>query len=231
MGLRRKHEKQARKSMVAACRAMNATGINQGAAGNVSLRFGESMLITPSGVDYETLAPDMIITMALAAEEPARDEATGLRASSEWRFHRDILRARADVSAVVHTHAPYATVMSMLRRPIPASHYMIAAFGGAQVECTDYAPFGTQELSNLALQGLGPRLGVLLGSHGMIAVGPDLQRAMWLAGELETLAKLHYLASLAGAPVILPEEETLALVEKFSAYGPGASKSSGDSNG
>jgi L-fuculose-phosphate aldolase len=227
MGLTRKHEKQARKSMVAACRAMNATGINQGAAGNVSLRFGESMLITPSGVDYDTLAPDMIITMALAAEEPARDEATGLRASSEWRFHRDILRARADVGAVVHTHAPYATVMSMLRRPIPASHYMIAAFGGAQVECVDYAPFGTQELSNLALQGLGTRLGVLLGSHGMIAVGPDLQRAMWLAGELETLAKLHYLASLAGAPVILPEEETLALVEKFSAYGPGALKSSG----
>ena len=210
--------------MVEACRAMNATGINQGAAGNVSLRFGDSMLITPSGVDYETLAPDMIVVMALAAEEPARNEETGLRASSEWRFHRDILRARSDVGAVVHTHAPYATVLSMLRRPIPASHYMIAAFGGAQVECTDYAPFGTQELSDLTLQGLGPRLGVLLGSHGMIAVGPDLRRAMWLAGELETLAKLHYLASLAGAPVILPEEETLALCERFSAYGPGAAK-------
>jgi L-fuculose-phosphate aldolase len=220
----RKDEKQARKSMVEACRAMNATGINQGAAGNVSLRFGDSMLITPSGVDYETLAPDMIVVMALAAEEPARNEETGLRASSEWRFHRDILRARSDVGAVVHTHAPYATVLSMLRRPIPASHYMIAAFGGAQVECTDYAPFGTQELSDLTLQGLGPRLGVLLGSHGMIAVGPDLRRAMWLAGELETLAKLHYLASLAGAPVILPEEETLALCERFSAYGPGAAK-------
>ena len=210
--------------MVEACRAMNATGINQGAAGNVSLRFGDSMLISPSGVDYETLAPDMIVVMALAAEEPARNEETGLRASSEWRFHRDILRARSDVGAVVHTHAPYATVLSMLRRPIPASHYMIAAFGGAQVECTDYAPFGTQELSDLTLQGLGPRLGVLLGSHGMIAVGPDLRRAMWLAGELETLAKLHYLASLAGAPVILPEEETLALCERFSAYGPGAAK-------
>jgi L-fuculose-phosphate aldolase len=166
----------------------------------------------------------MIVVMALAAEEPARNEETGLRASSEWRFHRDILRARSDVGAVVHTHAPYATVLSMLRRPIPASHYMIAAFGGAQVECTDYAPFGTQELSDLTLQGLGPRLGVLLGSHGMIAVGPDLRRAMWLAGELETLAKLHYLASLAGAPVILPEEETLALCERFSAYGPGAAK-------
>jgi L-fuculose-phosphate aldolase len=123
---------------------------------------------------------------------------------------------------VVHTHAPYATVLSMLRRPIPASHYMIAAFGGAQIDCTDYAPFGTPELSNLAVMGLGPRQGVLLGSHGMIAVGPDLKRALWLAGELETLAKLHYLASLAGAPVLLPEEETLALCARFASYGPGS---------
>jgi L-fuculose-phosphate aldolase len=135
------------------------------------------MLITPSGVDYDRLDPEMIVLMPLEAEEAARDEKTGLKASSEWRFHRDIFRARPDVRAVVHSHAPYATVMSMLRRPIPASHYMIAAFGGARIECTDYAPFGTQALSDLALEGLGPRLGVLLGSHGMIAVGPDLTRA------------------------------------------------------
>ncbi|MGO9389931.1 class II aldolase/adducin family protein [Rhodoblastus sp.] len=224
MGFSTKEEAQARKDIVEACRAMNASGINQGAAGNISLRFGQSMLITPSGVDYQGLAPEMIVAMDLSADEAARDENTGLRASSEWRFHRDIFFARPDVGAIVHTHAPYATVMSMLRRPIPASHYMIAAFGGASVECTDYAPFGTQELSELAVRGLGPRQGVLLGSHGMIAVGPDLARALWLAGELETLAKLHYLASLAGAPVILPEAETLALCERFAGYGPGAAK-------
>ena len=204
---------------------MNASGINQGAAGNISLRLDDAMLITPSGVDYEALEPDMVFAMSLDAEAPARDPRTGLVASSEWRFHRDIFRARADVQAVVHTHAPYATVMSMLRRPIPASHYMIAAFGGSRIECTDYAPFGTAELSDLAVGGLGTRLGVLLGSHGMIAVGPDLKRALWLAGELENLAKLHYLASLAGAPVVLPDAEALALVERFSSYGPGARKS------
>ncbi len=215
-------EAQARQSIVHACRMLNASGNNQGAAGNISQRFGGSMLITPSGVDYETLEPDMIFAMELDAEEPSRDARTGLAASSEWRFHRDIYRAREDVRAVVHTHAPYATVLSMLRRPIPASHYMIAAFGGAQIECADYAPFGTAELSEVAVRGLGPRQGVLLGSHGMIAVGPDLKRALWLAGELETLAKLHYLASLAGAPVLLSEAETLALCERFSSYGPGA---------
>ncbi|MCI4677824.1 class II aldolase/adducin family protein [Rhodoblastus acidophilus] len=224
MAARSEAERAAREAIVAACRAMNAKDFNQGAAGNVSARFGPSMLITPSGVDYDDLTPDMIVAMDLSAESPDRDEKTGLKASSEWRFHRDILRARADVGAVVHAHAPYATVLSMLRRPIPASHYMIAAFGGAQIECTDYAPFGTAELSALALAGLGPRNGVILGSHGMIAVGPDLKRALWLAGELETLARLHYLASLAGAPVVLPENEVLSLVERFAAYGPGAKK-------
>lgn len=224
MGFSTDNEAQARKDIVEACRAMNASGINQGAAGNISLRLSQSMLITPSGVDYQVLAPEMIVAMDFSADEAARDETTGLRASSEWRFHRDIFFARPDVGAIVHTHAPYATVMSMLRRPIPASHYMIAAFGGASVECTDYAPFGTSELSELAVRGLGPRQGVLLGSHGMIAVGSDLARALWLAGELETLAKLHYLASLAGAPVILSEAETLALCERFAGYGPGAIK-------
>ncbi len=213
---------EARRKLVAACQTMNAKGFNLGAAGNVSLRLGEAMLITPSGVDYDRMTPDLILLQRLDAETPARDAATGVKASSEWRFHRDILRARPDVHAVVHSHAPYATVMSMLRRPIPASHYMIAAFGGSRIECVDYAPFGTQDLSDLALAGLGDRLGVLLGSHGMIAVGPDLDRALWLAGELETLARLHYLASLAGAPALLDEAHIGEMVERFAGYGPGA---------
>jgi L-fuculose-phosphate aldolase len=213
-------EREAREKLVAACRAMNAGGVNQGAAGNISLRFGLGMLVTPSGVDYDELAPEMILVQSLDADEPARKG--GFRASSEWRFHRDIFRARPEINAVVHTHAPYATVMSMLRRPIPASHYMVAAFGGDTIECTDFAPVGTQELSDLAVKGLANRLGVLLGSHGMIAVGPDLTRALWLAGELETLAKLHYLAGLAGGAVLLDGDKVAALVKIFPGYGPGA---------
>ena len=182
MARKNKEERKLREAIVAGCRVMNAKHINQGAAGNISSRLGSSMLITPSGVDYDELAPDMIVAMELDADSTVIDEKTGLKASSEWRFHRDILLARPDVGAVVHAHAPYATVLSMLRRPIPASHYMIAAFGGLTIECTDYAPFGTAELSALAVEGLGPRNGVLLGSHGMIAVGPDLKRALWLAG-------------------------------------------------
>jgi L-fuculose-phosphate aldolase len=215
-------ETEARQKLVVACRTMNAKGLNQGAAGNISLRFGDAMLITPSGVDYDALTPAMILAQGLDADQPARDASLGVKASSEWRFHRDILRARPDVAAVVHNHAPYATVLSMLRRPIPASHYMIAAFGGARIECADYAPFGTQALSELAVAALGDRLGVLLGSHGMIAVGPDLDRALWLAEELETLAKLHYLAGLAGTPVVLGDDHVAELISRFAGYGSGS---------
>ena len=158
----------------------------------------------------------MIVAMDLDRRGAGRATSkTGLNASSEWRFHRDIFRARPDVAAVVHAHAPYATVLSMLRRPIPASHYMIAAFGAERDRMHRLRALRHPELSELAVAGLGPRQGVLLGSHGMIAVGPDLKRALWLAGELETLAKLHYLASLAGGPVILPNAEDPVAVREI----------------
>ncbi len=142
-----------------------------------------------------------------------------LRPSSEWRFHRDIMRARDDIGAIVHTHAPYATALAMLRKPIPAAHYMIAAFGGPTIRCTDYAPFGTQELSDLAVAGLEGRHGVLLGSHGMIATGADLEQAMWRAVELEALAKMYHLALLVGTPAILADEDVAVLAELFKSYG------------
>lgn len=179
------------------------------------------MLITPSGVAYEALTPASLALMPLdgggAFEGP-------LKPSSEWRFHLDILRARPDVGAVVHAHSTYATVLSILRRPIKAVHYMIAAFGGPEIACTDYAPFGTQELSELVVEGLGPRHGVLLGNHGMIATGATLEQAMHRAVELETLARQSYLAGLAGTPVILPDDEIMRCVERFKSYGPQAQK-------
>ena len=119
----------------------------------------------------------------------------------------------------VHTHATYATALSMLRREIPAAHYMIAAFGGPTIRCTDYAPYGTQALSELVVEGLRDRNGVLLGNHGMIVIGRDLDEAMWRAVELETLAKQFTIASLVGDPVILPDDEIMRTVERFSGYG------------
>lgn len=162
-------------------------------------------------------SPKSIARMPLSG---AHGEWSGpLRPSSEWRFHHDILCARPDVGAIVHTHAPYATALAMLHKPIPAAHYMIAAFGGPTVRCTDYAPFGTQELSDLVVAGLEGRHGVLLGSHGMIATGADLEQALWRAVELEALAKMYHLALLVGTPAILSDKEVAELVERFKSYG------------
>ncbi len=180
-------EKDLRAAIIAQCRAMNAAGLSQGTAGNISARLDEAMLITPSAIPYDDMRPDMLARMPLGGEYGAWSGR--YRPSSEWRFHLDIMRARPDVGAIVHCHSTYATVLSMLHKPIAAAHYMIAIFGGPSVRCTAYAPYGTKELADLAVAGLEGRNGVLLGNHGMIATGATLAEAMWRAGELETLAQ------------------------------------------
>jgi L-fuculose-phosphate aldolase len=212
-------EKDLRAAIVAQCRAMNAAGLNQGTSGNISARFGETMLITPSAVPYDAMGPSMIARMPIEGDYGAWSGPHP--PSTEWRFHLDILRARPDVGAIVHCHAINATALSMLREPILAAHYMIAAFGGPTVRCTGYAPYGTKELSELAVAGLEARNGVLLGNHGLIAVGETLGQAMWRASELEALAKMYILALTIGEPVILPDDEIMRTVERFKTYGQG----------
>ena len=208
-------ENDLRDALVQANLDLVRRGLNQGTAGNISLRFGPTMLITPSGMEPDQVTPGMIAAMPVKGEGWRGPR----KPSSEWRLHRDILRHRPDVGAVVHTHSLYATVLSTLHRPIPALHYMIASFNGPTIRCTPYAPFGTQALSDLIIEHLGDRHGVLLGNHGMVATGRDLAQAMWRAGELETLAKMAFLAGCAGTPVILPDEEIARTVERFADYG------------
>ena len=143
--------------------------------------------------------------------------------SSEWRFHLDILRMRRDVNAIAHMHSTYATTLAVLNRSIPAVHYMIAAFGGPTVRCVSYAPYGTKELSQLVLDGLNNRDGVLLANHGAIVTGPNMQRALWRALELENLARIYYQAILVGEPIILSDAEIYQTVERFKNYGPAQS--------
>ena len=204
-----------RRQIVAQALECCRLGLNQGTSGNLSARTAGGMLITPTATPYERLKPAMIAHMTLD-----RENWTGpLKPSSEWRFHRDIYLARADAGAVVHTHSTYATALSMLRRDIPAVHYMIAAFGGPSVRCTNYAPYGTQALSDLVVEGIKDRTGVLLGNHGMIVIGGDLEEAMWRAVELETLAKQFWISSMAGTPIVLPDDEIMRTVERFKSYG------------
>ena len=129
------------------------------------------------------------------------------------------MRARPDAGGIVHTHSTYATVLAIARKPIPACHYMVAAFGGNDIRCAGYALYGTQELSELALQALEGRNGCLLANHGMITVGNSLDKAMWLAVELETLARQYYLSLTLGSPHILSDADIADVAKGFSSYG------------
>jgi L-fuculose-phosphate aldolase len=205
-----------RRSIVAACREMNALGINQGTSGNISVRLPDrsGFLVTPSGIPYDVMEPAMIVEMDLDG---------GYRGdvlpSSEWRMHLDILRTRPEAGAVVHTHATHATALSCLRVGIPSFHYMVAAGGGPDIRCADYATFGTPELSARMLEALAGRTACLLANHGMICLGASLQKAMWLAVEVEAMARQYLVARVAGQPVLLDEAEMARVLGLFRGYG------------
>ena len=203
-----------RRAIIAACLRMNAEGLNQGTSGNVSVRAPGGMLITPSGVPYAETDPAQIV---FVAEDGAWSG--DWRPSSEWRMHRDIYRPRPEAEAVVHVHSTCATALSCLRRGIPAFHYMVAAAGGRDIRCADYATFGSQELSDATIAALDGRRACLLANHGQIAFGPSLEQALWLAGEVEALARQLVAAESLGPPVILPDEEMDRVMARFRDYG------------
>jgi L-fuculose-phosphate aldolase len=202
------------RQVIDSCLEMNARGINQGSAGNISVRFEGGFLITPSGMAYERLQPEHIVFVDL--EGNCRD---ALNPSSEWRMHRDIYAARSEAGAVLHAHSTFATALSCLRIDIPAFHYMIAVAGGSSIRCADYALFGTQELSDNMLSALEQRRACLLGTHGMICFHDNLERALWLGVEVETLAKQYWHARQAGDPVILSERQMDEVMQQFKGYG------------
>lgn len=207
-----------RRAIIDAGRQMNAVGLNQGTAGNISARVADGLLVTPSGVSYDEMGESDIIFMQWSGDWSA--QAPERRPSSEWRFHRDILKARPDVGAVLHAHAPFSTVLACLRKDIPAFHYMVAVAGGSLVKCSTYATFGTEDLSIAALDALGDRNACLLANHGMIACGKAPNEALALAIEVEALAAQYMRALQVGEPHLLDDAEMTRVLEKFSAgYG------------
>ena len=193
---------------------MNALGINQGTSGNISVRHDDGLLITPTSVPYDAMTIDQIVFMGLDGAV-----AEGQRPSSEWRFHLDILRSRSEVNAVVHAHPTYSTILAIMGMEIPAVHYMIAAAGGDTIRCAPYATFGTQELSAHVVKALEGRMACLLDHHGMIAVGGSLARALWLAVEVETLARQYHGCLQIGQPPLLPSDEIERVRQKMAGYG------------
>lgn len=208
-----------REQIIAACRQLEAFGLNQGTSGNVSLRLsdrpGDGFLLTPTSLGYEHMQPEDIVHVSLEG-----DCSGPRRPSSELPFHLAIMQTRMDVRAIVHTHSTHATAVACLGRNIPALHYLVALFGGADIRCADYATFGTSELSVNLLQALSGRRAALMANHGLVVVGDSLAHALSLTVEAEQLARL-YLATLATGtpPVVLSNEEIARVAERFRAYG------------
>jgi L-fuculose-phosphate aldolase len=209
-------ELRLREQIIEQCLWMNRSGLNQGTSGNISVRYGDQMLITPSGIPYAQLTPAMIARMPLHGqgvwEGPQKP-------STEWRFHMGILQDRAELHAVVHTHSTFATTLALTGREIPACHYMIAAFGGPNIRCAPYSRYGTEQLAQDVVLAMRDRSGCILQNHGMVTAGPTLEKAMWFAVELETLAKQYYHSLLIGGPQILSDAQIQETLESFETYG------------
>lgn len=205
-----------REQVIKTCLAMNTSGLNQGTSGNVSVRFEDGFLITPSAMPYAHMRPEDIIFMDMDGKAQGPHNP-----SSEWRFHRDILHTRPDIAAVVHTHATYATMLALVEKSIPAVHYMVAVAGGHDIRCCPYATFGTQDLSDYVLAALKDRFACLMAHHGMVACGASLDKALWLATEVETLAHQYWGALQIGTPQTLSDKEMGRVLEKMKTYNYG----------
>lgn len=207
-------EEPLRRKLVAVSRQLVALGLNRGTAGNAGVRLGERLLVTPSGVPADELSPEDMVML----DAQGRVLGTG-RPSSEWRLHRDVLAARPEVHAVIHTHSPFATSLACLGQDVPPFHYMIAVTGGSTLRCAPYALFGTQALSDQAVQALRGRKACLLANHGMVALGRDLDEALALAVEVESLCEMYWRACQLGAPQILSDTQMEEVIDRFRHYG------------
>ncbi len=202
-----------RAALLHTSRRMVELGLNRGTAGNASVRCGDNILITPSALPVSEMGGQDMVLLATDGKV-----LQGGKPSSEWRFHCDILKARGEIGAVLHMHSPFATTMACLRRNVPAVHYMVAMAGGSDIRCTPYSVFGEQELSEHALEALRDRKACLLGNHGMIALGRDLDEALSIAVEVEFLCEIYWRTLQAGAPHILSAQQMHDVKEKFVEY-------------
>jgi L-fuculose-phosphate aldolase len=203
-----------RREVIDICLRMNAEGINRGTSGNVSVRNEEGFLITASGIPYKKMKPEHVVQMDLSGHYIG-----AYLPSTEWRMHLDIFKARPEAQAIVHVHSSYATALACLRKDVPAFHYMIGVTGGSSLRVSDYAEFGTQELSDTMLKAMAERNSCLLANHGQICFGPNLEKALWLASEIEGLCEQYWAATLAGKPVILDDQLMASVLKRFKSYG------------
>jgi L-fuculose-phosphate aldolase len=202
----------ARAALAAGARRVADSGLVVGSAGNLSMRSGERVLITPRGALLEAIDPAGCVEIALEDGAVAADHGASSRPSSEEALHRAIYAATWS-GAIVHTHSHYATVLSTLVDELPAIHYTINAFGGP-VRVARYECFGTEALANSVTEAMEGRSAALMANHGAIVAGHDVEDAVGKAIQLEWLASIHYHAIVAGTPSILGQGELDAVRER-----------------
>ena len=208
-------EDQLRTRMAEVMKAMDARGLNRGTSGNVSARCGEAMLVTPSGVPPERLSGEQMVLVQPNGSTPEG----GLRPSSEWRMHQQILIRRPDANAVVHCHSRHATILACAGREIPSMHYMVAVGGGASVPVAPYATFGSVELAEAVVDTLDGRSAALMANHGQIVVARNLDAALAITEEIEEQAAVYWGTLAIGGPKLLSGEEMENILQRFRSYG------------
>ncbi len=207
-------EQQKRSELVQTYRDLNTLGLIFLAAGNISIRHDDGMLISAAGASADTMTNDAFITTGFDGSC-----STGLRPSSEWSMHAAIYQAFPQAEAVVHTHSDHCVALACTNLPLPPFHYMIAAFGGGDVRCTTYETYGSPELGASAVRALQGRTACLLGNHGMICHGTTLKKAFNAALRLEILCRQYVYARQAGAVKMLEADDIAVAVERYKYYG------------
>jgi L-fuculose-phosphate aldolase len=207
-------ERDARDALTAAYRRLEALGLTSGAAGNISVRYDQGMIISPAGASASKIAPEHFVNTTF--DGVVQGEGSK---SSEWAMHAEIYKRKPEALAVVHAHPDACVALSCQRRAIPPFHYMIAAFGGEDVPCARYATFGSVELARATADVLEHRTACLLANHGMVCFARTLEIAIANALKLETLARQYLMSLQAGGPVLLSSEEMAAVRDRYARYG------------
>ena len=212
-----------KKELIKYALKLNSTNLSPLRSGNVSARVTkdnvEGFYLTPSGKRYEDLVPEDIVFLSIKEEyDNLKLFNSSLNPSSEWRFHQDIYRKKKEAKAIVHAHSPHATAVSSHGKSVPAFHYMVALAGGEDIKCSEYATFGTDELSTNILKALEKRKACLMSNHGQVAFGTNLKQAFELAEEVENICQQYIIALKIGKPKILSWAEMNKILDKIKHY-------------
>ena len=216
------NDRALRCELVDVARAMNSSGLNQGTSGNLSLRIEGGLLVTPSSLAYDLMEPEDLVAIDFCGQPlPSGLPGHDRRPSSEWRLHADVFADRPDAMAVLHCHPIHATALACHDRGNTPFTNLQAVAGGEEIRCAPYATFGTAELSTHTVKALQDRQACLLAHHGLVSLGRDLDQALKIAVEVETLAQMYLQALQLGEPPLLSASQMEEVHRQFRGLGYG----------